>query len=188
MSEVKTRQVAEGKKKKKRTISKLADIFVEEDIEDVKRHIIYDVLIPGAKELTASCLNNAVNMIFLGSTAPIKTSQGVGRYTGAFKNAAKSQAASAIKKYSGYEEVGGLTKAGALDVIDELIRRNVMYEDEDITVADLYMAAGMEAQIRHTDYNWGWENLDSFEAKYDPMEESWYIKTNKPKPVSKTRR
>ena len=56
-------------KKKKTFGRKLADIFISEDVGDVKSYLIYDVLVPAVKENIADAINGAIGMIFFGEVS-----------------------------------------------------------------------------------------------------------------------
>ena len=61
------------KTKKKGSISKLYDVLISEDANNVKSYILLDVLVPTVKKAIVDIVTDAVNMIFLGGTGRSKT-------------------------------------------------------------------------------------------------------------------
>lgn len=56
------------KTKKKSEISKVADVFISEDITNVKNYILMDVLVPAIKKAVKDIVTDGVEMILYGST------------------------------------------------------------------------------------------------------------------------
>lgn len=176
---------ATGKKRKKSTLSKLSDIFIQEDVGDVKKYVVEEVLIPGILEVTASTLNNAINMIFLGSTTPISTRSNISKYTNPSKSRITTSPRSRRNTYSGYNEVTGISKREAIDIMDELHQQLLDFDGMPVSVGDLYDAASIDT--RSTDFDWGWESIDEFEIKPDMNEGGYYIHTPRPRPINSKR-
>ena len=66
LAERKVEKVTTGKvKTKKRSEgSKLRDVFIAEDVKDVKSYIFMDVLVPAIKNAIVDIVTDGVNMIF----------------------------------------------------------------------------------------------------------------------------
>lgn len=54
------------KVKKKRELNKLADVFISEDVRNVKSYVVMDVLIPAIKKAIVDIVTDGVHMIFYG--------------------------------------------------------------------------------------------------------------------------
>lgn len=69
--EKKVEKVVSGnvKTKKKSDISKFADVFIAEDMDNVKSYIVSDVIIPTVKNTIADIVTNGLNMILFGETS-----------------------------------------------------------------------------------------------------------------------
>ena len=57
--------------------SKFADVFISEDIHNVKSYIIMDVLVPAVKDAIEDIITNGIRMILRGETAAQKPKSGV---------------------------------------------------------------------------------------------------------------
>ena len=62
-----------AKVKKKSGTSKLKDVFVSEDVSNVKTYIFSDVLVPAAKKLISDIVKDGIEMILYGSTSQRRT-------------------------------------------------------------------------------------------------------------------
>ena len=47
----------ETRTKKRSGVMKLADIFLPEDVDSIKKHVIYDVIIPAAKKIISDTVD-----------------------------------------------------------------------------------------------------------------------------------
>lgn len=47
----------EARTKKRSGVMKLADIFLPEDVDSIKKHVIYDVIIPAAKKIISDTVD-----------------------------------------------------------------------------------------------------------------------------------
>lgn len=59
------------KLKKKSEIRKFTDIFVSEDVANVKSYILYDVIIPGIKDIVFDIAIGSLKKAFWGESAPM---------------------------------------------------------------------------------------------------------------------
>lgn len=59
------------KLKKKSEIRKFTDIFVSEDVANVKSYILYDVIIPGIKDIVFDIAIGSLKKAFWGESAPL---------------------------------------------------------------------------------------------------------------------
>ena len=57
-----------AKLKKKNEFQKLRDVFISEDIGNVKSYILKDVLVPRIRDAIADIIKNTTDMVFYGST------------------------------------------------------------------------------------------------------------------------
>ena len=67
--EKKIEKVVEGTAKvKKNEVRKFADVFISEDIKNVKSYVLMDILVPAIKNAIIDVVTDGVNMIFKGDT------------------------------------------------------------------------------------------------------------------------
>lgn len=150
--------------KKKNGASKLADIFIAEDINNVKEYIFKDVLIPTIAKTLVDIITDSANMIFLGRTGRSNGSGlKVNNYTSYSRSSQNrddrfrdSRSSSSSRRPS----LDNLYFDSQLDAERVLDKLNELIEAYDVArVADLYDS--LEITCDHTDYNYGWTNLSS---------------------------
>lgn len=64
-----TKVVKGNVRTKPNEVRKFADVFISEDINNVKNYILMDVLVPAIKKAVADIVTNGVEMILYGSTS-----------------------------------------------------------------------------------------------------------------------
>ena len=140
--------------------SKFKETFLGEEIKDAKSYIIFDVIVPSIKEMIVDTVENAVEMIFgvggrsrRASTRSNKGSDTVS-YQAYYKSNKEPSRASRRDERTGYEykEIIKDTRGEAEDVIDILLE--VLSEYQQVTVADLYEAAGITGTWADNKYGW----------------------------------
>ena len=150
--------------RKRSLLKRFADIFLSEDVGDVKTYLVYDVLIPAIKENVADMINGAVGMLFFGE-ATRRVKKPVGGTTGSkFNYNAISTPATRerMPNYSrsriahNFDDVIFETRAEAELVLDGMVEI-LNSEYRQVTVADFYDLAGMTTSF--TDNKYGWTDL-----------------------------
>ena len=154
-----------AKVKKKGKSSKFAEMFIAEDVSNVKSYIVTDVLIPAAKKLFVDAIKDAVDMLVFGRTDRGKRSSGFRadyvsynrysdrRYDGRLSNDA------IIRTGYSYDDVILETRGEAEEVLDAM--NDVIETYGMVSVMDLYDLVGISGQ--YTDNNYGWKNLRNAE-------------------------
>lgn len=56
------------KEKKKSELNKLADVFISEDVRNVKNYVFMDVIVPAIKKVIVDIITDGAHMIFYGGT------------------------------------------------------------------------------------------------------------------------
>lgn len=64
-----TKVVKGNVRTKPNEVRKFADVFISEDINNVKNYILMDVLVPAVKKAVADIVTNGIEMILYGSTS-----------------------------------------------------------------------------------------------------------------------
>ena len=178
--------VAKGTRRRKSTALRLADVFVEEDLEVVKQNVMQDVIIPGIKEIIANTLTDTINMVLFGDTKRSTSSKNNRTpYGSAYTNRTKRSSSSKItvtgerrSRGRGYtcDDVIVESRGEAEEIIDSMFELMDTY-DGVASVADLYDLAAMDT--KHTDNNWGWDDLSGVSIKRLARNE-YLIKMPKP--------
>lgn len=151
-----------AKVKKKSGVHKLADIFISEDIKNVKSYAVMDVLVPAVKKAISDIVKDGIDMIFYGGKT--KRSGGgsvAGRisYADYYNRDSGRPVENATR--SGYcpNDVVVETRGEAEEVIDRM--NELIGEYGEVSVADLYDLVGVTGN--YTDNNYGWTNITNAE-------------------------
>ena len=70
--------VKDPAKTKKNEVRKIADIFISEDVANVKNYIFMDVLVPAVKKAIYDIVTNGIDMFLYGGTGRGKSSSSPG--------------------------------------------------------------------------------------------------------------
>jgi len=162
-SEKKVEKVIAGtvKSKKKSEIRKFTDIFISEDINNVKSYILLDVLIPAIKKAISDIVTNGIDMILYGETGKTKSNSTASKvsyrsyYDG--RNGRRDYSAIRTKISYNYDDIIFDNRGEAEDVLsrmDELISTYGL-----VSVADLYDLVGVTGN--YTDNKYGWTDIRS---------------------------
>lgn len=150
--------------KKKNKVRKFTDVFVSEDVQNVKSYVLMDVLVPAIKKAVSDIVTDGISMILYGDTRGAKRSGGSSSYISYNKYSDRDHRE---ERYSGrtrtgydYDDIILETRSEAEEVLarmDELID---MYKV--VSVADLYDLVGISCN--YTDNKYGWTNIRNAEA------------------------
>ena len=159
-------------KRKKSLGEKFATTFVASELDAVKTHILWDVVVPTIRETIYNVINGAAGMIFLNGAPPMGRSpyRSVGggqsrmtiqssyqpyydQRTGRPQQAPENQP----QPKSILEEWAFASKMDAQDILDQM--RDHIQTYNNVTVAIYYSFAGVTSTNYAAD-NYGWYNLD----------------------------
>ena len=149
------------KSKKKSEIRKFTDVFISEDVNNVKSYILLDVLIPAIKKAISDIVTNGIDMILYGETGKTKSNSTASKvsyrsyYDG--RNGRRDYSAIRTKISYNYDDIIFDNRGEAEDVLsrmDELISTYGL-----VSVADLYDLVGVTGN--YTDNKYGWTNIRS---------------------------
>jgi hypothetical protein len=160
--------VVQAKVKKKTFGEKVADTFIEDDVDSVKDYIIHDVLVPNIKDVLYDIFSGSMEMILFGgsnsgrsrSHSTAKTKSGKGEYVSysAYYNGKRSSEPVRSRRNGSYEvkDIICETKDEATTVLDSLQEAMDQY-DGYVSVCDLYDTVGVAASFQ--DQKWGWTDI-----------------------------
>ena len=170
----KVNRIANGKKQKKSIGTRFKETFIEEDSDSVGSYILWDVLIPAAKETIADLVSGSVNMLLFGDSSSSRGSRrGKGKV--AFKDYSTKIS---YKDDDRRQRSGRKSRKFAEDVLiedteDESARKialriiadmDDMIQDYDrCTLAAYYEMVGCDWD--YTDKNWGWTSLSGVKPR-----------------------
>ena len=181
--EKKVEKVISGtaKTKKKNGVTKLADIFIEDDVNSVKSYIIGDVVVPTIKKTIYDVITGSLDMFFFGGTGGGKARSTADKVSyrnySSYSNKRDTRPATrSVTGYS-YDEVVLDSRGEAEEVLarmDELVSTYGI-----VSVADFYDLVGITCQ--YTDNKYGWTNIRN--AQVMRVRDGYMIKMPKAMPL-----
>ena len=169
------------KVKKKSELTKFAEIFLPEDISNIKNYILMDVLVPAIKNTIEDIITNSTRMLLRGEIGVRKGSStassiSYNRYYDQ-KRYGESNSVQTRTGYS-YNEIILETRGEAEEILtrmDELIDTYGL-----VRVADLYDLVGVSGN--YTDNKYGWTNIRN--AKIVRVRDGYMIELPKALPIN----
>lgn len=153
-----------AKVKKKNEISKFKDVFVSEDISNVKSYILLDVLVPAVKKAVSDIVTNGIYMILYGENGRTKYSSSASNisYSKYYdrRDDDRGRVNNRVRTGHDIDDIILESRGEAEEVItrmDELIETYGI-----VSVADLYDLVGITCD--YTDNKYGWTNIRNVEA------------------------
>lgn len=164
---------------------KLVDIFISEDINNVKNYIFMDVIVPAVKKALYDVVTNAADMFLSGGSGKGKSSSNSSKVS--YRNYYER------KDGGGYRSSDGNTTRNALDYEDivfntrgeaeaakqqmmDLIDRYGM-----VTVGDLYEMADLTPPYTSQSYCW----TDIHTAETQRVRDGYILKLPKARPIDR---
>lgn len=156
-------------KTKTNEVRKLADIFISEDVSNVKNYIFMDVIVPAVKKAIYDVVTNGIDMFLYGGNGKGKSSSNSGskvsyrNYYERKDNGSGYRGSENTKSHNGfdYEDIvfdnRGEAEAAKQQMLDVISRYGV------VTVADLYDMADRTAP--YTSNKYGWVDVSSAETQ-----------------------
>ena len=152
-----------AKTKKKSEMSKFKDIFLSEDVSNVKSYVLMDVLIPAMKKTLLDIVTTGADMILYGDERGSRQRAPSERvsYRRCYDQR-DDRSIDRVRTRTGYsyDDIILESRNEAEEVLtrmDELIETYQV-----VSVADLYDLVGINCN--YTDNNYGWTNLRNAEA------------------------
>ena len=183
-TEKKVEKVISGvaKTKKKSGLIKFADVFIEDDVNNVKSYIFDDVVVPTIKRGLYDALEGSLSMLLLGGNGGNRTRSTADKvsyknYTSYSNKRGESRTASRSVRGYDYDEIVLNTRGEAEDVLarmDELVSTYGI-----VSVADFYDLCGITCQ--YTDNKYGWTNIRN--AQVVRVRDGYMIKMPKAMPL-----
>lgn len=166
-----------AKVKKKSGLTKFTDIFIQDDIENVKSFIITDVLIPTGKKLISDIVNS---ILYPGGGGNRNNSPAskvhYTSYNSISNNSAPRHSNGPRRTYD-YDDLVFPTRADAEVVLmgmDEILNQYTV-----VSVADFYDLAG--ATGSYTDNKYGWSDIRS--AHIERVRDGYIVRLPRAMPI-----
>ena len=171
------------KVKKKSGVHKFTDVFISEDVSNVKTYILMDVLVPAIKKAVSDIVTNGIDMILYGGNGGSKKRSTNGSYI-SYNNysdrrrESHSYGTTTTRSGYSYDEISIPSRGEAEEVLtrmDELIETYGI-----VSVADFYDLVGITGE--YTDNKYGWTNIRS--AEVVRVRDGYVIKLPKALPLN----
>lgn len=166
--------------KKKSELSKFKDVFIAEDMENIKNYILMDVLVPAFKKAVSDIVRNGIDMLLYGEVGSDKrssTSSKVSYRSYYDRNNDRSSNHRAKTAY-GYDDIVLDSRGEAEEVLDKL--EELIETFKIASVADLYDLVGISCD--YTANNYGWTSLRS--ASVVRVRDGYLLKLPKAMPLN----
>jgi hypothetical protein len=171
-----------AKSKKKSEIRKFTDVFISEDVNNVKSYILLEVLVPAIKKAISDIVTNGIDMILYGETGKTKSNSTASKisYRSYYDERNGRRDYSAVRTRTGYnyDDIILDNRGEAEEVLsrmDELISTYGL-----VSVADLYDLVGITGN--YTDNKYGWTDIRS--ASVIRVRDGYMLKLPKALPLN----
>ena len=152
-SEKRVEKVISGTAKtKKNEVRKFRDVFISEDISNVKSYVLMDVLVPAIKNAIVDIVTDGVNMIFGTGSGRKKTS---GSNYVSYRDYSRESKRDDNRVSSGrfaYDDILFPSRGEADAVLEQMDA--IIEEYGYVTVADMYDMADLNAPYTGNRYGW----------------------------------
>lgn len=157
-----------AKTKKKSGATKFADIFISEDVDNVKSYILLDVFIPAVKNIVSDVITNTIDMLFYGESGRRGRTSTASKisYNNSYRSyydqrdsrgRDRDYGYSRTRTGYSYDEIILDNYGEADDVLDRM--SEIIKEYGVVSVGDLYDLVGITG--RYTDNSYGWDDIRS---------------------------
>lgn len=147
-------------KKKNDNVKKFTDVFISEDIENVKSYIFMDIFVPAIKKAISDIFSNGIDMLLYGDSGKSRKRTPADRVSyRSYDRAYDRRDYNATRprtRYS-YDEIILDNRGEAQAVLDGMYEVLDMYGR--VRVADFYDLVGVTGNPQ--DNNYGWTSLQS---------------------------
>lgn len=173
------------KTKKKSSLSKFADTFIEEDKDTVVGYLLSEVLIPSFKKMVSDTIKTGIDKMLYGDAEVSRSNSPASKisyskyYNDKSSYIRSSSTAPVTNRRDTYEynnivlETRGDAEA-VLMGMDDIIAKY-----EIVSVADLYDLVGIAGS--YTDYKYGWTDIRS--ARIERVRDGYVIRMPKALPL-----
>lgn len=175
--------VSGARVRKKSEARKLVDVFIPEDVEKVKSHIIFDVLIPSAKKAVYDMVTNGIEMILYGESGAGTHRSGTSskisyRQFYDDRSERRTESTRRLNSVMDYEDIIVDHRGEAESILERLDELVSMYGMA--SVADMYDLVGITAPYTANKYGW----TDIRNAKVVRIQDGYAIKMPRVRPLN----
>ena len=183
IAEKKVEKVIEGpvKTKKKNEIRKFTDVFISEDVSNVKSYILMDVLIPAVKKAISDIVTNGIEMMLWGDTNHSKRERNNSMrpsYRSFYEDKNSRDYRPQTRTVYSFDDIILDSRADAEEVLDSM--GDIIESYGVVSVADMYDLVGEVS--KYTDNKYGWTDLRTAHVERD-RSGGYYIKLPRALPL-----
>lgn len=155
--EKKVEKVVSGKvRTKKNDVRKLTNIFIAEDISNIKNYVVMDVLVPSLKKAVSDIVRDGIDMLLYGESGRNRSkSSGNGHYV-SYRSYSDPRDDRRPRERSSarfnYDDIIFDNRGQAQIVLDHMA--DILDQYESVSVADLYDLCDLTAPYTANDYGW----------------------------------
>lgn len=162
-SQIAEKKTIKGRLKKKSNLERFTESFIKEDISNVGRYILTEVIIPAVKKAIDDTVTSGISMILYGNTDRIrKKSDSRSSYHEYYeKDRNRSNSSRPNGRYN-YNEIIFDTRSEAEEVLDMMAEAIDTYGV--VSVGDFYEFAGYSGS--YTDNKYGWKDIHNASVAY----------------------
>lgn len=173
-------------RRKKDFLDKLGDVLFGDDTKNVSSYIIWDVLIPAAKNTISDMVTSGIEMLLFGERRGSLTRRNKDRsyvsYNSIYSSRERSREHNRdedhrIRSTHRFDDLIIDTRSEAEEVLSSLV--DLIDNYDQATVSDFYDLIGMSSDF--TDNKYGWKNLNR--ATVRRVREGYILELPKPQPL-----
>lgn len=161
--EKKVEKVISGsaKSKKKGEMQKFADVFISEDVGNVKSYIVMEVLVPAIKKAISDIVTNGIDMILYGETGRTKKNStaskvSYGKFYDRDSDRRRDSRSSGTRGGYDYDDIIFETRGDAESVLDAM--NEIISQYGVVSVGDLYDLADVSTS-NYAANKYGWTDI-----------------------------
>lgn len=169
--------------KKKSEARKLADIFISEDISNVKNYIFMDVLIPAIKKAIDDIVSNGIHMILYNGDKRSEKRSSVSRvsYSGYYNKGSNERELRAERARNGFDfdEILFTNRGDAESVLSAM--EDIIDRYDTVSVLDFYDLADVST-TNYAAQRYGWNDIHT--ARVVRVSDGYIIQLPRPIPLN----
>ena len=177
--EKKVAPVVSGKTKtKKNQMRTIKDVFISEDVGNVKSYIFMDVLVPAIKKAVSDIVRDGIDMVLYGSTKRSSSGSSKVSYRDYYdRRDDHRRPDTRVRSRFDYDDITYETRGDAEVVLRHMEDTCATYGI--VTVSDMYEFSRQDAP--YTGNKYGWTSLRT--AEVERGRDGYYIKLPKAMPI-----
>lgn len=178
-----------AKTKKKSGVQKFADVFIAEDVSNVKSYILNDIIIPTIKRALYDSFTDGLDMMLNGASGQRYRGRRDGtRYSydkaysrASYQRDSRNESSTRTRGGFDYDTILFSNRGDAERVLMEL--EELISQYGIASVQDLYSAADLSCPYTYNNY--GWTDLRSADVIRARDDDGYYIKLPKALPINR---